>query len=299
MNNPQDTIRTESHKEPAQLEREIDQQRSHIEQIVSSLGDKLSPGEIFDRVLNLGKGGGGEFASNLGNTVKANPVPALLAATGLVWLYAGRNKPPGSSHMSSSGYSATSSTTMGSTASMGEQYGTDDSSDSSGSSMREKLGDAKSRIGESAHHAADSVRNRAHSVADSARSRAHSVADSARHGATRANEGFHRMLDENPMAAGAIGIAVGALLGALIPTTRKENELMGETSDRITDKAKEMARAGRETLATAGRDVMDSVSESSGNKDASTSEDKGTGFAAASTPPASSTTTSTSPSRPH
>lgn len=285
MNNAQDTIRTESHKEPAQLEREIDQQRSHIEQIVSSLENKLSPGEIFDRMLNLGKGGGGEFASNLGNTVKANPVPALLAATGLMWLYAGRNKPPGSGRMSSSDYGATSGTTMGSSASLGKQYGMNDSSDSSGSSMGEKLGNAKNRVGESAHHAADSVRNRAHSVASS-----------ARHGATRANEGFHRMLDENPMAAGAIGIAVGALLGALIPTTRKENELMGETSDRITGKAKELARAGRETLANAGRDVMGPVSESGGK---GASDDKGIGLAASTPPPASSTTTSTSPSRPH
>jgi hypothetical protein len=126
--NTQDNIRMESQKDPAQLEREIDQQRNHIEQIVSALENKLSPGEIFDRMLNFGKGGGKDFASNLTDTVKANPVPALLTAAGLMWLYSGRNKPPGQGM--SSGYGST--TVAGShtyaSSSLDEQYGMDDGS---------------------------------------------------------------------------------------------------------------------------------------------------------------------------
>jgi ElaB/YqjD/DUF883 family membrane-anchored ribosome-binding protein len=298
--NTQDNIRTESHKDPAQLEHEIDQQRSHIEQIVSALENKLSPGEMFDRVLHLGKGGGKEFAGNLTDTIKANPVPALLTAAGLMWLYSGRNKPPGGHSMSSSGYGTTTSTTMGSSSSLDEQYGMYGSSGSSDSSMREKLGNAKHRVGESAHNAAGSVRGKAHNAADSVRNRAHSVADSTRRGATRANEGFQRMLEDNPMAVGAISVAVGALLGSLVPSTRKEDELMGQHSDRITGKAKEMARTGRESLASAGREVTASSGGASGGKGASGSDDgMKTGGSVTSTTTVSSTTTSASPSRPH
>lgn len=278
--NTQDNIRMESQKDPAQLEREIDQQRSHIEQIMSALENKLSPGEIFDRVLHMGKGGGGEFAGNLADTIKANPVPALLAASGLMWLYAGRNKQPdsGMSSRSSYGTTTTTSASMGASASLDEQYGLHSQS----GGMREKLGNAKSRVGESAHNAADSIR-----------SRAHGAAESARHGATRANEGFQHLLNENPMAAGAIGIAVGALLGSLIPTTRKEDELMGQASDRVTDKAKEMARSGRDGLANAGREVIGS-SSGAGRQD----DGMSTGGATTPTTTASSTP-STSPPRPH
>lgn len=279
--NTQDNIRMESQKDPAQLEREIDQQRNHIEQIMSALENKLSPGEIFDRVLNLGKGGGREFAGNLTDTIKANPVPALLTAAGLIWLYSGRDKPPGGATSSSYGMETTtaglSSAHAGSTgtASLDEQHG----------GVREKLGNARSRVSESAHHAAGSVRERARGAKES-----------ARRGATRANEGFQHLLDENPMAAGAIGIAVGALLGSLIPATNKEDEWMGETSDRITGKAKEMARAGRDSLASAGREMTGSASSG----DTGTQRvDSGSGGSFASTTTASSTPSASSPSRPH
>lgn len=270
--NTQDNIRMESQKDPAQLEREIDQQRYHIEQIMSALENKLSPGEIFDRMLNFGKGGGREFAGNLADTVKANPVPALLTAAGLMWLYSGRSKAPGDGL--AAGYGTTTTSHAGTSTGL---HGTS-------GGVREKLGHARSRVSGSAHNVASSVRERAHGAADS-----------ARHGAARANEGFHRMLDENPMAAGAIGIAVGALLGSLVPPTRKEDEWMGETSDRITGKAREMAREGRDTLANAGREMTGSTA--SGGTAARSGDAGATGSATSTT--TESSPTSTSPQRPH
>ena len=85
-------IEAESHKDPARLEQEIDQQRADINHIVDALENKLSPGQLFDRMVNFGKGNGREFAQNIGNAVKANPVPALLTSIGLLWLYASRDE---------------------------------------------------------------------------------------------------------------------------------------------------------------------------------------------------------------
>lgn len=279
--NTQDNIRAESHKDPAQLEREIDQKRGHIEQLVSALENRLSPGEIFDRMMR--NGGGKQFASNLADTVKANPVPALLTAAGLLWLYSGRNESP-RSHTSSYGTTTTS------------PYGTSDygtpsaygSSDDDSHGMRdkmhgarEKIGSAGSRVSEGTRNAAGSVRDRASSAASSVRHGASSAASSVRHGASsathsvrhgarRASDGMQRLLDENPMAAAGIGIAVGALLGALVPSTRKEDEMLGQHSDRLTGKAKEFARSGADTLKDAGRQVMaSSKSETEGSQEAS------------------------------
>jgi hypothetical protein len=283
--NTQDNIRMESHKDPAQLEHEIDQQRHHIEQIMSALENKLSPGEMFDRMLNLGKGGGREFAGNLAQTVKANPVPALLTAAGLMWLYSSsRNNTMGGAM--ASGYGTT---TTGTTASASHADASTGMHGSSGG-MREKLGSARSRVSESAHHVAGSVRERAHGAAETARR----GADTARRGVTRANDGFRHMLDENPMAAGAIGIAVGALLGSMIPTTRKEDELMGETRERITGKARDLAREGRDTLANAGR-KMAGANASGG----SAAQDSSTGAAGSTTSTSSVTTDTATQQRPH
>jgi ElaB/YqjD/DUF883 family membrane-anchored ribosome-binding protein len=257
--NTQDNIRAESHKDPAQLEREIDQKRGNIEQIVSALENRLSPSEIFDRVMR--NGGGKEFASNLADTVKANPVPALLTAAGLLWLYSGRNASPTSRSSSygstttspygasASGYGASGSSEYGSAststyaASGSESHGVRDKMHAA----REKIGSAGSRVSEGTHHMASSVRNRASSAGQS-----------VRQGASRANDGMQRLLHENPMAAAGIGIAVGALLGALVPPTRKEDEWLGQHSDRLTGKAKEFARTGADSLKDASREVTSS-----------------------------------------
>lgn len=256
--NTQDNIRAESHKDPAQLEREIDQKRGNIEQLVSALENRLSPGEIFDRMMR--NGGGKQFASNLADTVKANPVPALLTAAGLLWLYSGRNDSPTTRSASyGSSYGSTTTSPYGASAST---YGADEYSASSGfdassseshgmrdklHSARDKISSAGSRIGEGTHNAASSVRHRASSAGQS-----------VRHGASRASDSMQRMLHENPMAAAGIGIAVGALLGALVPSTRKEDEWLGEHSDRLTGKAKEFARTGADTLKDASREVTSS-----------------------------------------
>jgi ElaB/YqjD/DUF883 family membrane-anchored ribosome-binding protein len=267
--NTQDNIRAESHKDPAQLEREIDQKRGNIEQLVSALENRLSPGEIFDRMMR--NGGGKQFASNLADTVKANPVPALLTAAGLLWLYSGRNDSPTSRSASyGAAYGSTTTSPYGASASAygSDEYGASSSYDTSGSgshgmrdklhSAHDKIGSAGSRIGESTHNAASSVRDHASSAASSVRDRASSAGHSVKHGARRANDGMQRMLHENPMAAAGIGIAVGALLGALVPSTRKEDEWLGEHSDRLTGKAKEFARTGADSIKDASREVTSS-----------------------------------------
>ena len=103
----QSRIAAEAQKDPETLEREIDQQRESISSIVHELENKLSPGELLDRALRYAKGNGGEFFGNLGETVKANPVPTLLTALGLTWLMMGQNRSaPASGHASLSGQAA-------------------------------------------------------------------------------------------------------------------------------------------------------------------------------------------------
>ena len=87
-------INIEAQKDPAELEREIDQKRAEIGDIVHALENKLSPGELIDTALSYVKGGGGEFFTNLSNTAKANPVPTVLTSIGLLWLMAGQNRQP-------------------------------------------------------------------------------------------------------------------------------------------------------------------------------------------------------------
>jgi hypothetical protein len=104
---------------------------------------------------------------------------------------------------------------------------------------------AKDRLHGTIDRAADSARatrERLRDTAHSARMRAGELRDSARHQVDRARGGYDRMLREQPLALGAIGLALGAVIAAALPRTREEDRAMGAARDRLADEATDAAR---------------------------------------------------------
>jgi ElaB/YqjD/DUF883 family membrane-anchored ribosome-binding protein len=84
-------------KSSAELEREVEAQRDRVEASIGEIKDRLSPGQLIDELLSYTKNGGSNFASSLGQSLTANPLPAALVGVGLVWLMssqAGGNNQP-------------------------------------------------------------------------------------------------------------------------------------------------------------------------------------------------------------
>jgi ElaB/YqjD/DUF883 family membrane-anchored ribosome-binding protein len=76
-------------KTSAQLEREVEQQRARVENRISDIQEKLSPGQMVDELFNYAKNnGGGDFVANLGKNVSGNPLPVALIGISLLWLIA-------------------------------------------------------------------------------------------------------------------------------------------------------------------------------------------------------------------
>jgi ElaB/YqjD/DUF883 family membrane-anchored ribosome-binding protein len=246
-----ESFKAETEKSPETLEREIDAQRSSIGNIVEALESKFSPGQLVDQALAYAKGNGGEFFGNLGNTIKANPVPTVLTSVGLLWLMMGQNR----SAAPSSGTS-----TLGH---LGERI-----SDMA-SNVTDTLGGARSRIEETAHRmkdkasdVTDKAGNLASSVSDKLSSTgerlsrgSHDASDTLQGQARQAQSTFNYLLREQPLALAAIGIALGAAMGAALPSTRREDQLMGQTSDQLTDKARQVATEGYEKVKEMTKDV--------------------------------------------
>lgn len=59
-----------------------------------------------------------------------------------------------------------------------------------------------------------------------------------------------RFVNENPVLVGVAGLAVGLLLGALLPRTRREDQVFGRWADEVRDQglryARDMTQRGRE-----------------------------------------------------
>lgn len=75
-----------------------------------------------------------------------------------------------------------------------------------------------------------------------ARQAAHSTRETASDAAHRATDG----VQSNPLAALVGGVAVGAVVGALLPRTRQEVETLGPIGKRLTSTAKAAALAARD-----------------------------------------------------
>lgn len=81
------------HQTAAELEREVEAQRHRVESTIGEIKERLTPGQLVDELLSYTKDGGAHFASSLGNTVTANPIPASLLAISLAWLMMGPKTP--------------------------------------------------------------------------------------------------------------------------------------------------------------------------------------------------------------
>ena len=87
------------------------------------------------------------------------------------------------------------------------------------------------------------------------RQRAIDAYDSALGGASEAGRRAGDAVGEAPLVALGAGIAVGAILAALIPTSRRERELLGPYADRVTGAARDAAEAAREAGAEKLREL--------------------------------------------
>ena len=98
-------------------------------------------------------------------------------------------------------------------------------------------------------------RGRAGEAYQSARERTYSAYETAR---GRATDVTRRAVDQAavyPVGAVIGGLAVGALLGFLLPSTRREQELLSPTGRKITDAARTAAQRGLD----AGKEQVDEI----------------------------------------
>lgn len=233
-------IRDDAHKDPETLKQEIDATRADVGETLDRLQAKLSPGQLLDQTLGLVQRHGGEMAANLGNAVKQNPVPMLLTSVGLAWLMAS-----GASGRSTASRERSAAEWDGADA--GGEWGS--AASAAAQSAGETVGEAARRAGD----AAASARERVSAAASSASDAMHRAGSTTRDQAIRAREGFNRMLEEQPLLLGILGIALGAAVGAALPHTRQEDEWLGPARDQALHRAKSATAEQMDEVRSAAR----------------------------------------------
>jgi hypothetical protein len=223
-------------KSPEQIESEIRSTRRDIDRTLDALQTRLSPGQLLDQALSYAKSGGGEFATNFGRTVTQNPIPVTLLGLGVLWLMCSQPRAQAGGNGQTEGF-----------AGRARDWG-DAAAEATGdaaATVRQWGAEARDRTYAAAETAQDTAREYAHAAGDTARRAAHRAEDyasAAWHQGTRAGQKAQQIIDDYPLVVGAVGLAVGALAAALLPSTRREDELMGDKADELKRAASNIVR---------------------------------------------------------
>ena len=283
----------------AELHRDLDRIRTEMDQTISQIEHRLSPNRLIDQALERMRGGPAVFAANLGRTVRRHPVPTAMFAAGLGWLLLaerGDKVGPRSSrhrataapyHLRDASESDldTGSDRLGAAPQRSGSYlqgdtkmsGSWEHSRRSGWNLFGRRG-SRSSYGSSSYggssygsssygsdYGAGSYGSSGYGEGGNGGGRLGQVGSAARHQVERARTGFEHMLEEQPLVLGAVAVALGAVLGATLPTSRVENRLLGPTREQLQHRAGDYARQqwekAKEVALSAGAAAMAQAEE--------------------------------------
>lgn len=278
-----------------QLERDAEATRARIAETLAELRTRITPGQIVDQAIDYARdaGGGGDWIRHLGRQLADNPVPVALMGAGLAWMMTAqrrasetrtaatkdgsvdttepasindaadrtaamasqfdktkrtvKRKTKSASGAASDAYANYSDTDTGA-----DETGADDAS-SMPAKAAELAGNVYERAGDAVERAKETTAEAYERARDAARRSASSAVEGTR--------GLTRFMREEPMVLAGLGIALGALVGALLPATEIENRAMGEASDALKRDAKEAAREQWERGKDLAEDGWDEAKE--------------------------------------
>jgi ElaB/YqjD/DUF883 family membrane-anchored ribosome-binding protein len=218
------------------------------------------------------------------NVMRDNPVPLALTTIGLGWWL--WNQRAGRRVSYESGYPAS---TVESTWDERSEYGADaggyrsfdsergvwvggeDRTDTTTDRVKQTVSDATDRARATLSNATDRAREKMGDVAGRTRVVAGRAQRQVGQYARQASSQLEYWMERNPLAVGAVAMAIGAAVGMALPETRREQELMGDARDRVVDNARTMAnqavdraKNAAENLVGTARNAADTSSSTAG-----------------------------------
>lgn len=262
-----------SQQSPRELERDAERVRAQIADTAEQLKDKMSPGQLIDEVMDYFKDGDtSQMLGNLKHQVRDNPLALALVGSGLAWLMAGSpggtsalpRRNPMAGNGSNQRPMAGSNTygdpvhgaaNRGSEASYGDRIG------EAAGAFADQFNDMTERVGDMADGASDNVKRSMHVLKDSASESFNRASEASSAAADRVRTSLLDALDREPLVLGAIGVAVGAAIGAMLPPTRVERDYLGKASEAVRESASDLVSEGIEKARGAASDAYTAASD--------------------------------------
>jgi hypothetical protein len=203
---------------------------------------------------------GSDFLTSLQNAVRENPVSAALIGMGVFWMFMGGS---GVSLFGGGGRKSMFGTTVqgagqfaGAARNFGMSIGdnvnqarqaTMQPAWQAGSAAAGAMGDAASGTAARATDAAVSgyqagaemASRTAAAMTNATAAAGSALQETAAKWSTGVQGTLSNVFERQPLLLGAVGLAIGAVIAASLPTSEAEKQMMGEASDRLRDKVSE------------------------------------------------------------
>jgi len=249
-----------------ELEREAEAARARLSDTAEQIRARMSPGQMMDEVLNQFRGGdGGQMLANLKTQARDNPMALALIGGGLAWLMMGSGPelPIRSSSGKPSPFPATPSRPLPSHDSQGGTATPPTANAGDANPARPTvaktssgaLASAREAVGDGLHLVGDRAGEIAQGLQAAGTETLSGIRDSTAGLGHQARRGFLDVLDREPLVIGAIGVAVGAAIGALLPATQLERQHLGTAGEALKNQAESLVEKGAAAVKEASSEI--------------------------------------------
>lgn len=260
-----DTI-SEAPADPATIEREIRSTQSNMSRTIDKIGDQLSLKNLFNALLDKADENNVD-ARMLVDGARRNPIALGLIAVGAIWLISDKDSQlpslPGTSGKSSDSdvddldihhrdYVSHMSTVEQLADESADQY-----------QRRRDIARSNFFMVERDHQEDDSsFRQRLDGLTDKFRERRRAWSESSKEARTATKQKAQaavgkaqNLYDDNPLVAGILAAAIGAAFGTALPTTRQEQDRLGN----LGEKARDLVEDNKESITSQLREKKDEL----------------------------------------
>ena len=264
------------------IENDLAATRTRLDSRIGLLQDRFTPGRIADdAVAYLRSSSGSEFLDSLTSSVKRNPLPVALTGIGLAWLVAASQRPAGIERVGATSDDAVARRLMirerlaagelraarmpedtdegyrerlhmTRVSALGVQQGQDEDKASFATRVANMAGPFRDGTTAGVQNVRDKAGDLVDQTSDLASCTAGAASDAASNIGDRVSQGFDAgrqaaggigtSLLASPAMLGALGLAAGAVLAALIPQTDQEEAALCDIAGRVRHAASDAAQ---------------------------------------------------------
>ncbi|MFW5775463.1 MAG: DUF3618 domain-containing protein [Chitinivibrionales bacterium] len=272
------------------IEHDVEYTRSHMDDVIDELAERLHPRQLVHDFVDIITGAPHtpearkvshttrDTLSGIGERIRHDPLPFAVIGAGLAWLAFGsrhdgkaqssdqkeyETQPP-LTHAAEAPELRETSPELQNLDRQGE--GVKRKADDVGEKTRDAIGEktrmAQDYAGSKASEAGEFVgeqtkhgREQMSHVGSQARREASSAAHAASRRVSRGGHALKDTVEHNPLAAGAVALGAGALIGLLLPHTQTEDQYLHDASQKtrenLAHRAEQATEAGKRIAAAA------------------------------------------------